>query len=603
MTVSKVTAIHAAMSQSELVGELLQRGDEQLVRNLFLAGAAPIGLAGGQPKDIVCARAGTIVRALREADGWRAREILAEPGSALAKMFHLAGAHELDPVFPEAVNQEVGELLNAPGIDDDALEDLTAVPFVTIDGSGTRDLDQALFIEPSPDGGWIVLYALADPAWCVRPGTALFEESLRRGASFYLPGLCVPMLPRALSEGITSLNENELRRAVVFKMTVVATGDCAGTEILRARIRSRSQLTFSQVGRFLDGKEHLPDRSAEPSVKCLRDVGLARMRRAAHRDVIHYRRTEVDVKLEGGLKFVIDLERRSRVERYNEQLSLMCNVEGARLLRTGDLPDDHVHPIYRVHPAPDQRRYRQLETLLEAIVRRHGLKGDVWRWRHQGEHSLADYLAALPTEGTEGRIASAIHRQAVLTNVRSVFSDQPAGHHGVGAEVYARFSAPMRELVGVFLHKELFEKIGGAAADDARDEELRGQIIARANASKSLQKRLTKEANRVVIDEMFNSDRQQPRQARGLHRGTVMGLTASKAHVLLDEPRIEVKVYARHQADVCGNAVNISEDGAAMLQTHADSGKVHELCRIGDPVNISVYDRDERGDRWMLVIN
>ena len=143
--------------------------------------------------------------------GWRVSGIVAERGSALEKMYRVAAEHALDPVFPPAVESEVEELLKDPGISDPELVDLTALPFVTIDGPGTRDLDQAVHIAKDGDG-WMVRYALADPSWCVRPGTALFDEALRRGATYYLPGLAIPMLPRALSEGIVSLNQRADRR-------------------------------------------------------------------------------------------------------------------------------------------------------------------------------------------------------------------------------------------------------------------------------------------------------------------------------------------------------------------------------------------------------
>ncbi len=583
------------MTKRELVGELLSENGAWLVRQLFAPDTSSIPLAGGQPKEILDAGAGSIVRAERDDDGWRAREVLAKKKTALEKMYRLAGTQGLDPTFPPDVDSEVERLLEDPGIEDPALDDLTHLPFVTIDGPGTRDLDQAMFIE-TDGSGWKVLYALADPAWCVRPGTALFTESLRRGSSYYLPGLCIPMLPRALSEGITSLNEKVLRRAVVFTMRVDASGECTQTTVTRARMMSVSKLTFDQVQQFLDEGSSLPAPQAEPSVRLLRDVGRARMRRAEQRDVIHYRRTEVEVKLSGGLKFVIDLAPRSSVEKYNEQLSLMCNVEGARLLRQGDTDDDRVQPIYRVHASPDERRYQRLEALIAALAKRHRLDGAEWRWKRGGPQSLADFLAALPSKGPQGRVAGAIHRQAVMTNVRSVFSDQPAGHHGVGADVYARFSAPMRELVGVFLHKELFERIEGGADEVSDDAALREQIIERANESKTIQKNLTKEANRVVLDEIFEADRQLARAERPVRIGTVMGLTATKAHVLLDDPRIEVKIYTQHASQIDGKPVRLTEDGAA-LDRDGD-----ELCRIGDAVGVVVHDRDQKGDRWMLAL-
>ena len=41
---------------------------------------------------------------------------------------------------------------------------------------------------------------------------------------------------------------------------------------------------------------------------------------------------------------------------------------------------------------------------------------------------------------------------------RSVFSAVPAGHFGVGEAIYSRFTAPMREIVGIFCHKEALDR-------------------------------------------------------------------------------------------------------------------------------------------------
>src|SRR5690606_21608079 len=105
----------------------------------------------------------------RRASGWEATEALAAPRSPLARMYRIVARHGLDPFFPAAVRAEVAALVAEPGIDDDRLVDLTALPFVTIDGAGTRDLDQALYL--AREGAELVVcYAIADAAHYVRPG-------------------------------------------------------------------------------------------------------------------------------------------------------------------------------------------------------------------------------------------------------------------------------------------------------------------------------------------------------------------------------------------------------------------------------------------------
>ncbi|MEQ9322465.1 MAG: RNB domain-containing ribonuclease [Polyangiaceae bacterium] len=576
------------------VAELIDR-DPWRGRDL-VDGGRVFELAGSQPKMAERAGKGSIVRLRRDEDGWRVDDVLASPKSALAAMYAVAGEHGLDPTFPVEVEDEVEKLKANPGIDDPSLEDLTHLPFVTIDGPGTRDLDQAAYLERAGEG-FIVWYALADPAHCVTVGTALFDEALRRGASYYLPGFAVPMLPRALSENIVSLEPNEDRRAVVFRMVLDAAGGCTETRILRARVRSRAQLTFGQVERFLrDPKGHpLPVIEASESVALLPAIGQARLRDAAERDVVHYRRTETELRLDdaGTLKFVVELGRRGRVEQYNAQLSLLCNVEGARFLQE-NADSELVQPIYRVHPSPRPKRLDELEALLSALCERHGLDASRWTWRRQSGQSLAHFLSQLPDDGSEGRIAQAIHRQAVIVNLRSTFSPEPARHHGVGADVYARFSAPMREIVGVFLHKEVFETMGGNASG-GDDDALRAEIVNKANEAKALQKQITRAANRYAIDQLFEADRRHPRAERPWRSGTLMGLSRGKIHVLLDEPQIDIKLYVQHLERFVDGPVTISDDG-----TELDLGTAR--CRIGDAVRVQVRERDEGRDRWMIAL-
>ncbi|HYN76596.1 MAG TPA: RNB domain-containing ribonuclease, partial [Lamprocystis sp. (in: g-proteobacteria)] len=191
---------------------------------------------------------------LAEADlkGARVRDRLATSGSALAAVYALAVRHGLNPVFPPRVMADAEALRACPAIDDPLLADLTGLPFCTIDGPTTRDLDQALHVEPLVTG-FRLHYALADASWFAPLGTALFAEALRRASSFYLPGLTIPMLPRVLSEGIVSLASAVARRALVMVLELDADGQVMRRDWVRARVRSRARLAFEQVARMLAG--------------------------------------------------------------------------------------------------------------------------------------------------------------------------------------------------------------------------------------------------------------------------------------------------------------------------------------------------------------
>lgn len=525
------------------------------------------------------------------------------PGPAEQALAGVLEELEIARGFPEAVTREVEAWLANPGIDDPSLVDRRAQPFVTIDGPTSKDLDQALFIEKA-GSGHVVHYALADASHYAPSSSALFQEAVRRGASFYFPGFSVPMLPRALSEGLVSLNPFVDRRALVFEMKLDEAGRSISTRVVRARIHSHAKLAWGDVQAFYD------DRAASPlanepfadSLDCLREVGKRRIVLAEMQDVVRYRRREVEIKTTPGAPpgFVVIEAVRDEVELFNEQISLLVNREGGRLL--ADSHDKRLQPIYRVHPAPDPEKIGALCALTRGVANAHGLPEASWSL-HPGE-SLNAFLGRLPTEGPHVRVAQALERQAILINMRSAFSAAPSAHFGVGAEVYARFSAPMREVVGIFVHKELLELAGlERPGETAVDEALRETIVTAANRSRDTQRKVNDHVNRRVMDGIFRKD-----LAEGVRRrGTVMGITSSKIHVELDQPGMDVKVYLRDVGkQLAPPAVDKKRPAAVWLDLTADGAQLvtrddkRVVCAVGDAVDIWPIGHDAGQDRWVL---
>ncbi len=548
------------------------------------------------PTTVPVAAPGTPDGAWVAVDG-DARRIVAEPGTASAAIWQIAADRGLDPEPPPAVRAEADALHRAPGIDDPALLDLTHLPMCTIDEQTSKDLDQAVCVQADGDGH-VVWYAIADAAHFVRPDTALFGDALLRGATYYLPGLVVPMLPAALSEDIVSLNAGVDRRALVFEVHLDGTGRLTRTAVHRARVRSRLKTWFSAVQHYYDGSSPLPggDPEVGASLDALAEVGRRRLQVAEERHVVALRRREVAVGVGvDGLRFVAQGDLRLDVERYNEQISLLCNVEGARLLAGGD--PDTVQPIFRVHEPPVPERLERLTLAIDDLTRRHRLDPARWGWR-PGGRSLAEYLASLPEEGPHARIALAIHRQAMLSSGSASFTGTPGRHHGVGADLYARFTAPMREIVGVFVHKEAWERLGAPAGGRQHDEALRDRIIEASQRARSVQRALDGEANRMVLDQLFADD--LARSARPRRVGTVMGVASDRVHVQLDAPPIDVKAYLVH--------VQAQRGEGPLRRTRDELGVARErdgavLFRVGDAVAVQVIDHDVDRDRWALALH
>lgn len=512
---------------------------------------------------------------------------------ALARLYEILAEHGISRDYGAAVDREVDRLLAAPGIDDPALTDLTALPFVTIDNPGSRDLDQAMHIAGAPDGRFVVRYALADASHFVRPGGPLYAEAMQRGVTYYLPGLAVPMLPRALCEGIVSLNPGVNRRALVMRIVLDDDGRVVETGLERARINSRRQLTYEGVQRYFDRADNgaLDGQPFTPTLENLRAVGERRIALGDERNVIRYNRIEVfsDIDPTDPDRFVVRSRKRTAVERWNEQLSVLCNAEGARFM-ADPRRSPHITPIFRVHPRPYDARREEFRTLTEVVARVHGLDPSVWSWK--GSEPLAAYLSRLPADEATARIGRAIERQALMINRRSTFSTDPGPHHGVGVDPYARFSAPMREMVGIFTHKEAIEKLLGSAptgwpAAAAREQE---DMVRLANETKALQTRVAKAADRLVLDQFLADDLRKPPTERPRRTGTIMGLTSSKIYVQFDEPPFEVKVRLSDLSR--SKQTELTTDPAgAQATTKTENGP---RLRLGDPIELRVERLERR---------
>lgn len=486
----------------------------------------------------------------------------------------IAQAAGLTEEFPADVLAETARWLAAPAIDDPSLEDWTDRPFCTLDGPDTHDLDQALLIEADGDG-WRVSYALADASFYVRPGTALWREALRRGASFYLPGLSIPMLPRPLSEGVISLGPDGPRRALVVVCRVAPDGAVRETSVHRARVRSVAQLAFPEVEAFLAAPDghRLATLACADSVRLLPAVGKARAAAAARQHVVRTRRAEIEVKPgESPHPYLVRAGYDYACEAHNAQLSLLANGAGGAWLA-----ERASEGIWRVHPAPGPADLDGLERLFAGLAHAQGL-GEAWVWNR--DLPLDPWVAALPEQ--PWRVRLAVERQAQIANRPSSYAPQPGRHHGVGADAYARFSAPMREMVGVQVHREAVQRMTGEASDS--DEKLRDLVIASANRARQVQRQLDQAVNRVVLDDLFTHTRSL--------RATIVGLDPGKVHVRFDEPPVDAKVYV---ADLAADWGGAAVDGPVVRD-----GTGAARATLGGEVIVSVGGRDAARDRWVL---
>jgi exoribonuclease-2 len=164
------------------------------------------------------------------------------------------------PDFAAGTDQEIAAIVNQPPVpaDTTGFTDLRKLLWSSIDNDTSKDLDQIEWAERLPDGRIRVLVGIADVDARVKKGTVIDTHAQSETTSVYTGVKVFPMLPVELSEGATSLNENEDRIAIVIEYAVDASGATSGETAYRALVRNRAQLAYPGVGAWLEDKGPAP---------------------------------------------------------------------------------------------------------------------------------------------------------------------------------------------------------------------------------------------------------------------------------------------------------------------------------------------------------
>jgi VacB/RNase II family 3'-5' exoribonuclease len=158
--------------------------------------------------------------------------------------------HGFQPDFPPQVQQELAQLKPAPPAN--GLRDLRNLLWSSIDNDTSKDLDQIEVVGQLPNGDVRVMVGIADVDSDVPRDTAIDQHASSQATTVYTGVRNFSMLPEALSTGLTSLLENQDNASIIIEFVVSSDGHVKSTDLYRALVRNRAQLTYSGVGSWLE---------------------------------------------------------------------------------------------------------------------------------------------------------------------------------------------------------------------------------------------------------------------------------------------------------------------------------------------------------------
>ena len=363
-------------------------------------------------------------------------------------------AKDIRTRFPDKVRDEAKKFEGAEVSEKDCegRMDLRTLPIFTIDSAETKDIDDAISLTRTSDGGFELGVHIADVSNYVKPGTELDNEAFSRATSVYYADQVVPMLPKALSNGICSLNENELRLAFSCLMRLDKEGNLTDYRFVKSIIRSRVKGVYSEINALLAGTA---DAEIKAKYADVIDQLPAMKELYGHRARLRKERGCMDIE-SGEVKLIldengrcIDVKKRTSGESESmiEEFMLLANQCAAHFARVKQIPF-----IYRVHEEPNAEKLERLHALLQACGINDHFAKDV---------PTPKELSAI-LEGVRGTPYEQIINTGMLRCMsKALYEEKPKGHYGLVLKDYAHFTSPIRRYPDLAIHRIMTDMLKG----------------------------------------------------------------------------------------------------------------------------------------------
>jgi VacB/RNase II family 3'-5' exoribonuclease len=452
--------------------------------------------------------------------------------------------------------------------------DLTALPFVTIDGSETRDIDDALCAERR-ENGWRLWVAIADPGAWIKPGSALDQAIAARANSLYFPGRTLAMLPETLANERCSLLEGVDRAALVCRIDIDDAGNIVDQTIVEARMRSHARLSYDEVAAAL----------ADPAAACAWREPLTRLASVA--DALRTQRARdhllmpdrPDYRLridESGQIARIDVRHKTPAHQLVEECMVAANRCAADFLHTNRVRG----ALYICHNGFRAERRDNIAQLLAA------------QWPDKTGNditTLAGYIDLIQSLDRQPAGAETPPLRAILSRwlERSRIATEPSPHFGMGLPRYTTFTSPIRKYSDFLVHRAITAHLRGKQAPAVSSLQLT-----------ALQEQLDKGRQAVQLSEQWLKCVYLQKAQALTHRGVITHVNSSGFTVRLDDSGIEGFVDTRQLPEKYSFDAN-----TLRLTTSTDSGtRVYQLDQSVD-VAVAAIDLKKRSINFQLVLS
>ncbi len=531
-------------------------------------------------------------------------EILGKINEAGVDMLSLVKEYKLPNEFPQNVIEEALSIHKEISESDiKRRADLRNEEIFTIDGEDAKDLDDAVHVKKNDDGTYTLGVHIADVSYYVKSGSKLDKEAITRGTSIYMMDRVIPMLPKELSNGICSLNENQDRFTISAIMKIDQKGKVIDSDIFKSVIKTTKRMNYHDVNdifKFIDYNNQKIGQTYKNSnsIDTISQEELERINKVSEKYknyIAHFlRMRELKNILKnrrdrnGSLNLdipeskiilnekgvAIDVRKYDYLESNEviEQFMLTANETVAEKFYWLQAPF-----IYRVHEIPDMDKVIELNKFLFNLgYKIRGIKKD-------DENSVHSKAFAQVLDEVKGKSEEKVVSNLILRTLKvAKYESQNKGHFGIASKCYCHFTSPIRRYPDLFIHRVISSYL---KHDYNINEELRKKYEIEAIKYAETSSEREKVAQKVERDaEAIKKAEYMKEKIGQIYEGVVSSVTPFGMFVELDNT-----VEGLVRFENMGNEYFIYDDERKTL-IGENSKKIY---KIGDKVKIEVINANK----------
>ena len=375
----------------------------------------------------------------------RISEIISRAGQPGGDIKAIARTYDMRETFPSRANAEA-KAMKRQGVREEDIQkrkDLRGKHIFTIDGADSKDFDDAVSLDILPNGNYRLGVHIADVSHYVKEDGPLDKEALKRGTSVYLLNQVIPMLPKALSNDICSLNPYQDRLTLSVDMELTPEGTLVNHEIYESVIRSAARFVYDDVSDLLEegkwslGKKYEPFRE---DLLSMHKLALKLEEKRHERGSIDFDLDESEIRLnEKGIPVSVEIAQRRSANKMIEEFMLLANETVAEHFYWMEVPF-----LYRVHEKPETEKIESLKIFLRSF-------GILLRGNRSSIHprAVSNILEQVKGKPSENVVSSVTLRSMQ----KAYYSTSCEGHFGLALKYYCHFTSPIRRYPDLMIHR------------------------------------------------------------------------------------------------------------------------------------------------------